>query len=59
MEEKSCCMYVGTNRPQSLDGPQGSALSIDLKKTLPKPNNTSHCRNRMTSTFLEIISKGR
>ena len=45
------------NRPHSLDGPLGSVLSTDLRK-LSKPNNTSHCRSRMTSTFLEIIPKG-
>lgn len=46
------------SRPRSLDGPQGSALSTDLKKTASLPSNTSQCRNRMTRTFLEIVPEG-
>lgn len=46
---------IGTD-PKACMGLQGLFVHC-LDQASSKPNNTSHCRNRMTSTFLEIIPK--
>lgn len=56
VEDQSCRVKEQIPPPHpSLAGPSGSALS----KKLSKPNNTSRCWNRMTSTFLEILPTGK